>query len=388
MRSVRLVICLGLLAAAGAQAQGMPKMAMPKVELGSSAAFAADGALLAVTKQGEHVMLYWSRDDGRSWSAPVAVNAVPEPVSAEGENRPKIAVTGDGAVLVSWTRPLGKPFSGEIRLARSADGGASFAGPIVVHRDRQEITHRFEAMTIDGNGRVLLAWIDKRDLEAAKSVKSPYRGAAIYAAVSEDGGRNFRPEVKVADHSCECCRIAAARDVNGASLLLWRHVFEPNERDHMLATLGADGTPVTVGRATFDHWKVDGCPHHGPALAVAPDGTRHAVWFDQRDGEGRVFYGRLVDGHVEGQRIVGGERAEHADIAVAGGRVAIAWKEFDGERTQLRAEVSTDGGASFRPLALVSADGASDQPRLLARRGELFVFWRTEREGMRLLPLQ
>lgn len=377
-----------VLTASLASAQGMGKMAMPKAEFGTSAAFARDGTLLAVTKQGEHVLLYRSMDEGKSWSTPAVVNASPEAISADGENRPKIVVAQDGSVLVSWTHPLGKPFSGEVRLARSSDGGARFSSPITVHKDRAEITHRFETPIIGKDGRIYLAWIDKRDLESAKAAKKPYRGAAIYAAVSEDGGQSFRPEFKVADHSCECCRIAGAVDTDGAPLILWRHVFEPNERDHAMAKLLPDGSVTDMTRATFDRWRVDGCPHHGPSLAVAPDGTRHAVWFNQVKGEGRVFYGRLLEGKIEGQRSVGGERAAHADIAVSGQRVAIAWKEFDGEKTVLHTGLSEDGGVSFKATALAVAIGASDQPRLL-RRGDdaLFVFWRSEREGMRLFPL-
>lgn len=374
-------------AALSVQAQGgMGKM--PQAELGTSAAFAADGTLFAVTKQGGHVVLYRSRDEGQSWSSPTLVNASPEAVSADSENRPKLVVAPNGAVLVSWTQPLGKPYSGAVRLARSDDGGASFALPLTVHRDRAAITHRFETPIAGRDGHITVAWIDKRDLEAAKDSGKRYRGAAIYAAVSTDGGRSFLPERRVADHSCECCRIAAALDSDGAPLLLWRHVFAPNERDHALARLAPDGTATDVARATFDHWRVDGCPHHGPALAVGADGTRHAVWFNMRGDEGRVQYGRLMPGRVEGQRKVGGARAAHADIAVTGPHVAIAWKEFDGERTVLHAELSNDSGQSFRSRALAHAAGASDQPRLLRRDDALFVFWRTEREGMRVFPLR
>jgi hypothetical protein len=369
-------------------AQGMGKMSMPKAEYGTSAAFAKDGSLLAVTKQGEHVMLYRSGDDGKTWQAPVVVNTTPEAISADGENRPKLVVLADGAVLVSWTRPLAKPYSGEIRLARSADGGRHFDPPITVHRDRAVITHRFETPVVAADGKVYLAWIDKRDLEAAKIAKRPYRGAAIYSAVSNDGGRSFQPETKVADHSCECCRIAAAIDTDGAPVFLWRHVFEPNERDHAIAKLNPDGTPVTVERATFDRWRVDACPHHGPSLAIAANGTRHAVWFDQVNGEGRIFYGRLQPHRIEGQRTVGSDRAAHADLGVHGEQVAIAWKEFDGERTVLHAELSADGGEHFKAMRLASTSGASDQPRVLQRSGIFYVFWRTELEGMRLFPVQ
>ncbi len=367
--------------AAGA-ADAMSGMNMAKAarsELGSSAAFAPDGSLLVVTKQGDHVMLYRSNDEGKNWSAPTAVNAQPEQISADGENRPKIAFAADGGLLISWTRPLGKPYSGAIRLAR-ADDGQHFAAPLTVHKDPAEITHRFESLLAAPGNKVILAWIDKRDLEAAKSDKKPYRGAAIYAALSTDGGRNFQPEYKLADHSCECCRVTSAIDADGAPLFMWRHVFEPNERDHALARLKPDGSVDSVQRATFERWKVDGCPHHGPSLAVDERGVRHAVWFNQKNGEGRIHYGRLLPGdeiRIEGQRTVGGTRAAHADLAVAADKVSIAWKEFDGERTQLRALFSEDGGKNFVEKTLAATDGTSDQPRVIRHQARLFVFWRT-----------
>lgn len=374
-----------------ADAPAMPAKAKKmKVELGASALFAPDGRLYAVAKQGEHLLLYRSADEGANWSAPVVVNAQPEAISADGENRPKLALAKDGGLLVSWTKPLSKPNTGEIRLARAEDG-EHFSAPITVHRDRAEITHRFESLLVAGDGRVLLAWIDKRDLEKAKAGKEAYRGAAIYAAISTDGGRSFLPEKKLADHSCECCRLTSASDADGTPLFMWRHVFAPNERDHALVRVKADGSPETLQRATFDRWKIDGCPHHGPSLAVDHDGVRHAVWFNQKDGEGRVFYGRLgadaAAGAVDGQRTVGDARAEHADLAVAGKRVAVVWKAFDGAQAKLQAELSVDGGKTFRSLELAVSAGPSDQPRALWRGERLYAFWHTANEGMRVFPL-
>ena len=371
-------------------ADAMPVMAKAaRPELGSSAVFAPDGSLLVATKQGEHLMIYRSADEGLTWSPPEVVNAQPEAISADGENRPKIAFAADGGLLVSWTHPFPKPNTGAVRLAR-ADDGRHFSAPQTVHRDLAVITHRFESLLTTPDNKVILAWIDKRDLEAAKVSKTPWRGAGIYSAVSLDGGRSFQPEQKVAEHSCECCRLTSAIDADGTPLFMWRHVFEPNERDHVLARLKPDGTAESVQRATFDRWKVDGCPHHGPSLVVDEQGVRHAVWFNQKDGEGRVFYGRLLPGaeiRVEGQRLVGGARAAHADMAAASGRLAIAWKEFDGERTQLRAQVSSDGGKSFTEIALAATDAASDQARVIRHHDKLFAFWRTEKEGFRLFPL-
>lgn len=361
-----------------------------KLQLGSSATFAPDGSVLAVGKDGDHVALYRSADLGKTWSKPEVVNTQPEDISADGENRPKIAFASDGGLLVSWTHPLAKPYTGAVRLARAADG-QHFAAPLTVHSDTAEITHRFESMlTLPGN-KVMVAWIDKREFEAAKAKKTPYRGAGIYAAMSVDGGKSFQREVKLADHSCECCRLGAAIDQDGAPLFFWRHVFEPNERDHALARLKPDGKLDTLQRATFDHWKLDGCPHHGPSLAVDAQGVRHAVWFNQKDGEGRVQYGRLVakgnELQVEGQTFVGGNRAAHADIAAAGNKLGIVWTEFDGDKTQLLVMVSADSGKTFNKATLGATDGASSQASVIRRGDALFAFWRTEKEGFRLIPL-
>lgn len=368
----------------------VPAVTKSRPALATSAAFAPNGDLIAVSTQEGHVVLQRSVDLGANWATVARVNAEPEAISADGENRPKVAFAPDGAVLVSWTRPLSKPYTGEIRYSRAADG-EHFSAPITVHRDRAEITHRFDALGVSGNGAVYLAWIDKRDGEAAKAARGSYRGAAIYTAISTDGGISFQPERKLADHSCECCRIATANDVDGSTLLLWRHVFEPNERDHALARLNTDGSAAPVLRATHDRWRIDACPHHGPSLAVDAAGERHAVWFNQVGGEGHVYYGRLprkADDTVTGQRVVGGPQAAHADLVVSGQRVGIVWKEFDGQRTVLRGEVSEDGGRSFVSRELATTEGASDQPRALKRDGVLFAFWRSEREGMRLLRLE
>lgn len=393
--AIRLLLVAGLIATAGllpplaaAHDAAMHTAARPaRAELATAAAFGPDGTLYAVSKDGEHLQLFRSGDDGASWRGPLKVNARPEPIAADGDSQPRIAFNRDGDLLVSWTKPLPRPYTGEIRLARLPAGGAAFDEPITVHRDRAEITHRFQNILAGPDGRVTAVWIDKRDQEAARGRKQPYRGAAIYAAVSADGGRSFAPENRVADHACECCRIALTADRDGTPIALWRHVFAPNERDHAIARLKPDGAPEAVARATFDRWQVDACPHHGPALAVDEAGTRHAAWFNVREGEGRVFYGRIGAAGVEGQMPVGGPRAAHADIATADGVLAIVWKEFDGERNRLRGLRSTDGGRSFAPLELAATAGAADQPRLLARAGRLYAFWRQADEGFRLYPL-
>lgn len=359
----------------------------PRAELATAAAFGPDGHLYAVGKDGGHLVLRISDDDGASWRSPVRVNVEPEAIAADGDSQPRIAFAADGALLVSWTKPLTRPYTGEIRLARLEPGAGTFDAPITVHRDRAEITHRFQNLIVSPDGHVTVIWIDKRDQEAAKARKQAYRGAAIYTAVSSDGGRHFAEERRVADYSCECCRIALSSDPDGTPVAMWRHVFAPNERDHALTRLRPDGTPESVIRATNDLWRVDACPHQGPGLTVDGSGVRHAVWFNMRNGEGHVFYGRPTPSGVEGQIPVGGPRAAHADIASAGQALAIVWTEFDGTRNQLRGLRSNDGGRNFMALDIAATAGGADQPRALVRDGKLYAFWRQADAGYRLYAL-
>lgn len=356
---------------------GKPDKERPLDGLGASAVFDASGTLWAVSKGGDHVVLHRSADLGQTWSWGMAVNLTPEPIGAESDARPKIAVGPKGELYVSWTQPLAKPYTGYIRLARSLDRGKSFSAPVTVHADRQEITHRFDAVTVNREGRVFIAWVDKRDAEAARGKRETYRGAATYYAVSDDRGASFRGDFKLADHSCECCRIAMLPRGDGSVTAFWRHVFAPNLRDHAIASLHADGRVEGFRRATFDNWATDACPHHGPSLAEDAAGQLHAVWFTLGRKQQGAHYGRLRDGAVDGLRRIGDKTAAHPDLAIAGNRIALAWKEFDGEASRLRGMLSDDGGATWREIAIAATQGASDQPRLLTHQGRFYAFWNT-----------
>ncbi len=366
------------LAPAGAQHAGHRKP-----QLASSAAFAPDRSLWVVgVDQGK--LFVQRRAPGGEWAPRRVLDNGGETVATNGDNRPKIAFGPQGRVVISYTRPLAKPYTGEIRMLRSADGGASFSAPFTVHEDRQQITHRFDSIVFDARGDLYTFWVDKRDAERAWALANgdpaAYEGAAIYYNVSSDGGQHFGADTRLADHSCECCRIAVAAEPRQGVALLWRHVFAGSERDHAFARVGTPGAAGLV-RASEDRWVLNACPHHGASLASDGSGY-HAVWFGEREGRQRVRYGRLDSaGRPQGApRELPDARAEHADLAAAGGRVAIVWRSFDGERTQLRAWLSSDGGRRFRLRELASSPLENDHPRMAVQDGQIVVVWRTEDE--------
>lgn len=380
-----LLVCASAVIAPGAESSGHgaghAHAAGPSAanDLRADAAFDANGRLWMVRHQAGFIEVRSTRDLGRNWSPPVRVNAQPEEIDPGGDARPKILPTPDGKLFVSWTRPLAKPYTGEIRFARSVDGGRSFEAPRTVHRDQAEITHRFDSLALDREGRLFVAWIDKRDAVAAAASGRSYRGAALYFAVSSDGGATFAGDFKAAENTCECCRIALTPSPDGGVLALWRHIFEPNVRDHALAHLKPDGSVGKMARATFDDWRVNACPHHGPSLACDERGALHAVWFTATEsGGGRAVYGRVMPGaSPEAIHPLGGRLAAHADLALAGGKIVAVWKEFASGSNQLRALVSSDDGRSWRDVTLAESAGPCSQPRVLNHQGRMFAFWNT-----------
>lgn len=347
-------------------------------ELGASVAVDSKGTTWVVYRQKVRVMLRESPDGGATWSAPRMVNRAPESIEATGDSYPKVAIGRGGEIFVSWTRALGVDASaaGVIRFARSGDGGRTFDDPVTVHADRQPIAHRFDAMAVTREGKLFVAWIDSRDGRTG-----------LYFTVSADQGRTFRAERAAATGPCECCRIALVARQDGGITALWRHVFDQDIRDHALVSFDANGEAGAMRRATFDDWHLDGCPRHGPALAEDAGGGLHAVWFSGTPGKAGVYYGRLGEGRVEGQRRVGGETASHADLAVSGKRVAIAWKEQEGERWRLRAMRSDDGGQSWRSLELAATGAINDHPKVFAWREGFRVLWNTRDQPLKVVAL-
>lgn len=329
------------------------------------------------------IMLQWSSDGGLHWSAARPVLRTPEAVEANGEGRPKIAFGPSGQVYVSFTRPMAKPHTGDIRFVRSLDDGMSFGEPVTLQSDRAVTGHRFDSMIVDRTGRVYVAWIDKRDGDAAKAAQRPYRGAAIYYTVSHDHGASFAPDRKLADHCCECCRIALSINADGAVVAMWRHVFEPNERDHAMAIIPATGAPAGVSRVSFDHWRIDACPHHGPSMAFDAAGRRHQVWFSAGDEQGGVFYAAAsAAGGLASPVRLGSVQASHGEVAAAGQHVVAVWKEYDGRASTILVRQSFDGGVNWKEQTIAASKGNSDHPHLAQYKDAIWLVWNTELDAL------
>ena len=368
-------------------------------KLAVSLAFDGQGDLWRTTEKDGYIWVDSSHDLGKTFSKSVQVNPQPQKIGADSEARPKIAIGPQGYIYLTWTEALKKPFSGYIWFARSTNQGKSFEKPYIVHQDRSEITHRFDALNISKNGSITVSWVDKRDLIAAKAAGKVYDGAAIYYARSLDNGASFTTEQKLADGSCECCRIAFTNKPDGTAVAMWRHVFAGSERDHMLAEIpqSAGQTPV-IKRATFGRWKIDGCPHHGAALASGGEAKDwwgyHMAWFDGgNDDAGKnasLFYARM-DGEAwvsSPAKKFGNHKnqAGHPALLSIGEKVWLAWRETEANTNTVMGMFSDDGGRSWGDAKIIARTlGQADYPQLIAHEHQVYLAWNTLKDGLQVI---
>ena len=365
------------------------KTALARQPLAVDATFDASGKLWQASVKDGRVMVSQSDNQGKTFSTSVPVNPESELVAAVGENRPKILVGSNGNIYISYTQNLETPFAGNIRFSRSVDGGKNFSTPITVNNNLDPITHSFDAMGVNERGQIYIVWLDKRDISIATKNGEKYSGLAIYYALSDDEGKTFHTNIKAADHSCECCRVAMAMDKDGTPIIVWRHIFGKNIRDHAMMRLDGKSQPI---RLSYENWEVDACPHHGPAISIANDGNYHFVWFSNSSERHGLFYSYSSDQGKHFSRPLNfgnfQAQASHPDILSLGQRVFIAWKEFDGMATGIYLIHSIDGGNIWSaPQKIASTAGSSDYPFLVSDGNKNYLSWNTDKEGYRLIKI-
>jgi len=357
-----------------------------------SSVFDNQGRLWSTWSDKEFIYVNYSDDNGISFSKAVRVNQIGEKIAARNEHRPKIKIGKNRTVLLSWTTKLNKRFTGNIRFSRSTDLGATFSQPVTVNDNHDIISHRFDAMAVNTAGDIYISWLDKRDQLVAKQAGKKYHGAAAYYAVSTDNGSSFKANKKIADHSCECCRMAIDIDRNDLPVISWRHIYGKNIRDHAITSFVTQNQPAKPFRLSNDHWKINGCPHHGPSLSIDKKNRYHAVWFNNAEKNHGIFYAHSDDnGKTFSQQIPVGDydkRASHADIKVTGNKLFITWKEQHDTHSVIYLMTSKNMGDSWnKPSIIARSSKSADYPFIINKNNKAFISWHIPGSAYRLIPI-
>jgi hypothetical protein len=388
----KLLLCLAALLAGGtaaAQHQHGKPGAAPEA-FTATPAFGPDDTLWLVRPMVDRIVVTHSRDLGKTFSQPVVVT--PEPMNLDWgpDARARIVVDDKGGLVVTFGTFQDKNFNGRAYFARSTDNGAGFTRPRPITSDTT--SQRFEVAGVDPSGRVFAAWLDKRNVASARAAGGAYPGAAL-AYAWEDGRADFGDTAIALDNTCECCRIGLAFAGAGRPAVAFRNIFPGSVRDHAVITFQDEKTPGPVRRVSVDDWKIEACPHQGPSLAIAPDGSYHVAWFTDGAARKGVFYARAdsADAPFSVPRPLSKPDRQPARpyLLASGSALHLVWKEFDGTKAVVCWQVSHDSGRQWTEARTVAdTEDASDHPILVADRQRVYLSWLTKIEGYRLIPLE
>jgi hypothetical protein len=353
----------------------------------ATAAFDNKGVLWITWVNNDHIYVQSSPDKGVTFTTPVKVNAIAEPVAAKGENRPKIKLDNKGNIYLTWDQNLDKKHSTYVRFSRSADGGQHFSEPVTVNDNLEIIRHRLNSMAIGKNGEIFIAWQDARDIEQAKKAGKEFKGLSLYYTWSDDGGKHFHSNKSIADHACECCRIDTAIAQDNTPVIAWRHIFEGKIRDHAIIKFKDWKTPGPVNRLSHENWEIDACPHHGPGLSISDNDVYHAVWFSNSDTKQGLFYAYSINSGQSFSKPAnfGNAGASHPHVLALSQQVAIAWQEFDGKNNIIQVMKSADEGKTWStPEVIAQTTEMIDEPFLVSDGQNIYLSWQALQLGYQL----
>lgn len=260
---------------------------------------------------------------------------------------PSVVETAQGDWIVHWLeKSAAKSYAYHVRLARSADRGATWSQPVRAHTDSTPTEHGFVSMVPQVDGSVAIAWLDGRQMVDSGGPMG------VRAGVFGTNG-TMLGETLLDGRTCECCQVSMTRARSGL-VAVYRDRSEEEVRD-ISVVRQIDGTwsePVPVAR---DNWVWRACPVNGPSVAAVEDAVGVA-WFTAANDRPVVKVAFSSDGAATfGPPVV-------ADLGNPLGRVhfqmlsptrgAVVWLEAEGD------------GARWQ-LRLVSADGSMDEPRVV-----------------------
>jgi len=280
---------------------------------------------------------------------PVKVNQSAESPYMRQES-PALAVVGDN-VFLTWalTHPKvtqDKPFSNELRLSRSTDGGKTFLPSILVNDDEQVIGHSFDSIHVAPDGVVHVAWIDGRDGK---------RDPGTFVTRSTDHGRTVAKNFKVDESTCVCCRTSLTTGPDGTLYVAWRKIL-PGDLRETVVSRSSDGgqtftTPVIVGH---DKWVFPGCPHRPASIGADRFGRLYVVWYTEGVDDTPAVFLAYSDNRGDSfspkqkLNVSKGTFPDHPQMAVdPEGRLVIVWEEQSPVRREIVSSVSLDRGKSF-----------------------------------------
>jgi len=250
--------------------------------------------------------------------------------SYSAESMGKIAFKADGTVIVVFSKKFENeknPYAGAIYYSTSKDG-KNWTSASFLHSDTSHAYGRnfFDIATI-GNGEIAAIWLDGRFGKTEK-------GSALFFAATEKA-KGFGIDTCINKSTCECCRTDLLCDDKGLLHLAYRSISYPSElmgaqvRDMVYITSADNGKHFTVEKPiSKDNWKLEGCPHSGPSLAVSSKKI-NAVWFTAAAGKPGLYFSNLSDQSSFGKRSLISANGRHPQLTSIQNKAIVVYEDSE-----------------------------------------------------------
>jgi hypothetical protein len=301
-----------------------------------------------------HLFFNRSRDGGATW--PPYVWLDPDKAAGSWSSSPQVHSDGRGGVYVVWRM---KHANGdkEVRFAASRDFGATFGPPRKLNRQGGAFAPQ---LSVDGTGHLYVVWSDERP-EAGGSGRGRAQGSHyIYFNRSTDGGRtwleqdvklNGEPPVPLNPVMRAWPTIRS--DAHGHVYVAW---FDNRDGEGSIYFRASDDFAATWGAE--QRVKADGRGDVLGPIHLAADAQGHVylAWVDDRDGAYGVYFAASADfGRSWGKevRLDNAKTKAAPSIAPAiacdgAGHVYVVWQDARHGGWDVYLNASADFGRTWR----------------------------------------
>jgi len=340
------------------------------------------------TDDSTHAVRY-ARLDGDAWSAPSTI-VQRRDLFVNWADFPGVIVTPSGQLLAYWLqRSSGGKYAYGVRVAQSADRGATWSPDTVLHTDRSGGEHGFVALWLAPGDSVRAAWLDGRQMKGGHGAGGEPTGAMSLQSVAVASSGALGREHPLDLRTCDCCQVAATVTPSGP-VIAYRDRTENEIRDiAVVRQVNGQWTEPTIVHE--DGWHIEACPVNGPALAARGD-TVAIAWFTGAQDTARVRVAFSVDGgqrFAAPVRVDGGTPAGRVGITLdTNGDAIVSWLErVPPENAEVRVRRVARSGTLGEPFTIsrTSAARASGFPRIARTGNALVAAWTVPGDSARVM---
>ncbi|HET7275639.1 MAG TPA: sialidase family protein [Longimicrobiaceae bacterium] len=292
---------------------------------------------------------------------------------------PSIVALPDGRLAAHWLQREGDGtgYQYGVRITQSADGGVTWTDPVRPHRDSAQAEHGFVSLFAAAGDSLGAVWLDGRKYDEGYGASSEMTLA--YTTIAPNGALGV--ERLVDQRICDCCQTSAALTEAGP-VVVYRDRTDDEIRD-IYITRYVDGAWTSGEPVHRDGWEIAACPVNGPSVEASGNNVAVA-WFTGAQDTARVRVAFSGDG---GQsfgpptRVDAGDPAGRVDVELLeDGSALVTWIErTGGEGAEVRVrKVHPDGTlGEAQTVAVSSGARASGFPQMV-RSGDRVIFAWTE----------